>query len=137
MHCIVGDDGPGWSTTWKALLWAHLHNSEHAYCMIKHFIVLVEPDHGFGFEGGLFSNLFTAHPLFQIDANFGQGQSLCNNCKHLWSVYLINFLFLGKEGVVLLLQKQLSYHETLGWISISILRLQHLFNEFFFLYSSN
>ncbi|KAK2366848.1 alpha-L-fucosidase [Trifolium repens] len=31
-----GDEGPGWSTTWKAALWAHLHNSEHAYRMIKH-----------------------------------------------------------------------------------------------------
>ncbi|KAK2373793.1 alpha-L-fucosidase [Trifolium repens] len=31
-----GDEGPGWSTTWKAALWAHLHNTEHAYRMIKH-----------------------------------------------------------------------------------------------------
>lgn len=67
-----GDNGTGWSIAWKINFWARLKDGNHAYELLNRAMRITDAgaENTMG-GGGVYSNLLSTHPPFQLDGNMG------------------------------------------------------------------
>ncbi len=69
---VRGDDGPSWTIAYKQLFWARLYDGNRAFKLLREILKpTLRTDINYGAGGGVYPNMFSAGPPFQIDGNFG------------------------------------------------------------------
>ncbi|HTE29842.1 MAG TPA: hypothetical protein VK666_05675, partial [Chryseolinea sp.] len=74
---VRGDDGPSWSIAYKQIFWARLLDGNRAFKLFREILKpTLKTDINYGAGGGVYPNLLSAGPPFQIDGNFGSASGI-------------------------------------------------------------
>jgi len=69
---VRGDDGPSWTIAYKLLFWARLQDGNRSFKLLRELLKpTLRTDINYGAGGGVYPNMWSAGPPFQIDGNFG------------------------------------------------------------------